>query len=88
VVLVVENDKFDWRGGEESNTSWKKPDSDWGMSFCKSCGSPVPGANDETRTIVPAGFISAGGEKLKVAHHMWVDSIATWGEIGEGLPAF
>ncbi len=82
-VLVVDNDVFEWTGGEEFITSWKKLNADWEMWFCRRCGSPVPGANDESRMFVPAGLISEGGENLKVAHHIWVDSRATWDEIGD-----
>ena len=32
---------------------------------------------------VPAGLITVGDEGLKVAHHIWVDSKATWDEIGD-----
>lgn len=82
-VLIVDNDKFEWIRGEEFISSWRKPDADWEMWFCQRCGSPVPGVNDETRTFVPAGLISDGGENLKVAHHIWVDSKAIWDELGE-----
>lgn len=82
-VLVVDNEKFEWTSGEDFIGSWKKPDADWEMSFCRRCGSPVPGPNDEARTFVPAGLISDGDKNLKVAHHIWVDSRATWDEPGD-----
>ena len=82
-VVVVNNDRFAWTGGEELVSSWKKPDADWEMWFCRRCGSPVPGVNDETQMFVPAGLISNGGENLAVAHHIWVDSRAVWDEIGD-----
>jgi hypothetical protein len=34
-VVVVDNADFRWSRGEEYVTSWKKPDADWQMSFCK-----------------------------------------------------
>jgi len=82
-VLVVDNETFEWTGGTEFIASWKKPGADWEMSFCSRCGSPVPGANDDTRTFVPAGLIVEGGEHLRVAHHIWVDSRAAWDELGD-----
>lgn len=81
-VLVVESESFEWTGGKEFISSWKKPGADWEMSFCRRCGSPLPGPNDEGRTFVPAGLISDGDEKLKIAHHIWVDSRASWDELG------
>lgn len=83
-VLVVDNERFEWLSGKERINSWKKPDADWEMSFCRVCGSPVPGANDEARTFVPAGLIGNGDENLRVAHHIWVDSKASWDVIGDG----
>jgi len=82
-VVVVDNDKFQWVSGEDLITSWKKPDADWQMWFCRVCGSPVPGINDESRMFVPAGLITEGGESLTVKHHIWADSKAVWDEIGD-----
>jgi hypothetical protein len=82
-VVVVGNDKFRWTRGEELINTWRKPGHDWQTWFCRQCGSPLPGANDELRMFVPAGSISEGGEGLEVIHHIWVDSKAPWDEIGD-----
>jgi hypothetical protein len=82
-VVLINNKAFRWLRGENQIASWKKPNSDWQCWFCRVCGSPVPGANDASRTFVPAGLISTGGEDLKVAHHIWVGSKAVWDEIGD-----
>lgn len=82
-VVIVNSDAFRWIRGEELITCWKKPDADWQTWFCRTCGSPVPGINDESRMFVPAGTISEGGESLRVIHHIWVDSKAVWDEIGD-----
>ena len=82
-VMVVDNAAFRWLRGEDQVTSWKKPDADWAMSFCRTCGSPVPGQNDESRMFVPAGLIMEGGESLRVTHHIFVDSKAAWDVIGD-----
>lgn len=81
-VIVIDNSLFRWLRGEDQIATWKKPDADWQGWFCRTCGSPLPGANDPARTFVPAGLISDGGESLKVAHHIWVGSKAAWDEIG------
>ena len=82
-VMVVDNGAFRWLGGEAQVTSWKKPDADWEIWFCRTCGSPVPGRNDEARMFVPAGLIVEGGESLEGTHHIFVDSRASWDEIGD-----
>ncbi len=82
-VVVVDNAAFRWTRGEEQIATWKKPDADWQFWFCRVCGSSLPGANDEARMFIPAGLISEGGEALRVMHHIWVDSKASWDEIGD-----
>lgn len=82
-MVVIENQAFRWRSGEDQIATWKKPDADWQTWFCRNCGSPVPGINDEARMFVPAGSLSQGGESLTVKHHIWVDSKAVWDEIGD-----
>jgi len=81
--VVIDNDTFRWIRGKEQIATWKKPDADWQTWFCRACGSPLPGENDESRMYVPAGLISDGGEALRVAHHIWVESKAAWDEIGD-----
>lgn len=82
-VVVISNSDFRWVRGEKLINTWHKPEHDWKTSFCKNCGSPLPGVNDESRMYVPVGLISEGDENLKVAHHIWVGSKATWDEIGD-----
>jgi len=82
-VLLVPNEQLRWLSGEDSIATWKKPDADWQTWFCRICGAPVPGENDPAKMFVPAGSIIEGGEALKVAHHIWVDSRAVWDEIGD-----
>ena len=82
-VVVVENDRFKWTHGADNITTWKKPGADWECAFCSTCGSSLPVANDSLRTAVPVGLIFEGGEALRVAHHIWVDSKAVWDEIGD-----
>lgn len=82
-VVVVDKADFRWLGGEDNIASWTKPGADWQTWFCRTCGSPLPGINDDKRMFVPAGLISEGGESLAVIHHIWVDSRAPWDEIGD-----
>lgn len=82
-VVIVANERFRWTSGEENISSWSKPGADWAMSFCRTCGSPLPGADDNENMFLPAGLIHEGGERLAVAHHIWVDSRAVWDEIGD-----
>ena len=82
-VVVISNNNFSWVRGEELIKTWNKTGHDWQTSFCQNCGSTLPGVNDDSRMYVPAGLITEGDENLKIAHHIWVDSKATWDEIGD-----
>ena len=82
-VVIVDNDLFRWTQGNNTIAFWEKPGAEWHTSFCRVCGSSLPGINDESRMYVPAGLITEGGESLKVAHHIWVESKAVWDEIGD-----
>lgn len=82
-VLVVDKAAFRWVRGEKLVGRWSKPDADWEASFCSRCGSALPGPNDEARMFIPAGSIDEGGENLKVAHHIFVESRAAWDVIGD-----
>ena len=82
-VTLIDNSAIRWLRGEGQIASWKKPGADWECWFCRVCGSPLPGSNDTSRTFVPVGLISEGGQGLRVAHHIWVGSKAAWDEIGD-----
>ena len=82
-VALCAASEFRWLRGEELVTHWQKPDGEWEASFCSRCGSALPGPNDKSRVFIPVGTIAEGGEKLRVAHHIFVDSRAGWDEIGD-----
>lgn len=82
-VVVVPNEQFRWVRGQDHIVMWEKPGTTWQTWFCRVCGSPVPGRNDPKRMFAPAGSITHGGDSLRVAHHIWVGSKATWDEIGD-----
>ncbi|GAA0479655.1 GFA family protein [Parasphingorhabdus litoris] len=80
-VSIVPNEKFRWSAGQEQIACWEKPDADWQSWFCRNCGSALPGRNDERNMFIPVGLLDARVDNLKVAHHIWVESKASWDEI-------
>ncbi len=82
VVAVVPNAAFGWVTGEDQVHTWSHPDCDWHSAFCPSCGSALPGRNDENTMFIPAGSLSRGAEKARICDHIWVGSKASWDEIG------
>ena len=85
-VVVFPNEAFKLLRGAENITQWSKPDADWQSWFCKTCGSALPGKNDDANMYAPAGLITEGGENLKVAQHFFVGSKAEWEDIGGDAP--
>jgi len=82
-VALVAADKFNWSKGADQITYWSKPGHDWHTNFCKSCGSPLPGENDDANMYIPVGSLTTGYENLNVAHHIWVNSKADWEVIAD-----
>lgn len=82
-VLLLANADFRWLRGEDQISVWDKPDGAWQAHFCRNCGSAVPGHNTDGTTYIPAGSISNGEQHLRVAHHVFVDSRASWDVIGD-----
>ena len=82
-VAIVNGNKFNWTKGKDNINYWAKPGHEWHTSFCKTCGSPLPGENDDINMYIPVGSLTSGHENLKVAHHIWVESKASWEEIGD-----
>ncbi len=82
-VVVVPNEHFRWTAGQDQITAWTKPDSAWETWFCRSCGSRVPGRNDDARIFVPAGLLGRDADDLSVLHHIFVGSKAGWDAIGD-----
>lgn len=82
-VVIVDNHAFHWKAGREFIATWKKPGHDWQIWFCRVCGAQLPGENDKARMFIPAGSITEGGENLRVIHHIWVGSKASWDDIGD-----
>lgn len=82
-VVVVPNACFRWTCDAGAVRTWPKPGHDWAAHFCGVCGSPAPGPNDEARMFIPVGLLSQGADELAVAHHIFVDSKASWEVIGD-----
>ena len=83
-VVVFRTADFRWLGGEDQISHWKKPDAEWHIGFCRTCGSPLPAENDGDTMFAPAGLIKEGGDELTVKAHMFVGSKARWHKIGDG----
>jgi hypothetical protein len=82
-VVIVGNGNFNWTRGRDQLSFWSKPEHDWHNYFCNVCGSSMPGENDGDQMYIPVGTLTSGHENLKVAHHLHVNSKASWEKIGD-----
>jgi len=82
-VVIVPNKEFTWVEGQIFIQKWIKPNHDWETSFCRDCGSPLPGRNDEAAFYIPVSLLEIENQTLKVSHHLFVDSKAPWEEIAD-----
>ncbi|MFS1525855.1 GFA family protein [Microbulbifer sp. 2304DJ12-6] len=82
-VAVVANKTFAWIKGQDQISYWSKPGHEWHTYFCQVCGTAVPGENDAESMYLPVGTLTSGCENLRVAHHLYVHSKASWEEIGD-----
>jgi len=82
-VAIVSKKDFKWSKGKNKSRVWSKPQHDWKTRFCVVCGSSVPGENDKQHMYVPVGLLSTDTSALKVVHHLYVGSKASWEDIGD-----
>lgn len=82
-VIIVANNCLRWLRGEDQIRVWFKPRADWQSSFCGTCGSALPVANDDEQVAIPVGLLDDAEGKLSVAAHIWVGSKAKWDNIGD-----
>ena len=84
-VVIVPNADFQWVSGEACRRVWRKPNADWESNFCATCGSAIPGRNDDNQMFVPAGLLPRD-ITLTVAQHVFVGSKADWVAISDDAP--
>ena len=82
-VVMTDSDSFRWTNGENLISTWQKPIGDWQTSFCKQCGSTLPGQNGPDSMYIPAGLLKDHSLELKVSHHIFTESKASWDIIGD-----
>ncbi|WP_029057040.1 GFA family protein [Stappia stellulata] len=83
---------IEWRTGQERVKTYRVPDSRHEKSFCRDCGSALPGLQmDGTLLVVPAGSLDSDIGMRPTAHICcasradWDDNLETVPRI-DGLP--
>lgn len=86
-AMFVERSQFRWVRGLDKVSSYRTA-TGYRSDFCSGCGSTVPHLmGNTTHFWVPAGLIEGSLESQVVAH-LYVDSKATWDDIGGGGERF
>jgi hypothetical protein len=86
-VIAVRVERFRWLAGEDQLHTFNLP-SGWGVTRCRTCGSPAPRATpDGARVWVPAGALDVDPGP-RVAGHIFVGSKPSWDMIGDDAPQF
>lgn len=76
-----------WSSGKEAVTSFTLPGTAHRKSFCKVCGSAVPGVEDSGDVLVPAGSLDTAIVTRPTAN-IFNASRARWEADIEGAPGF
>ena len=85
---VCSRASFMWTQGEERLAEYRMP-SGYRRTFCRTCASPLPLFVEGTEYVwLPAGALEGADLDLRVTHHIFVGSKASWFEIADGLPQF
>jgi hypothetical protein len=86
-TIVVPETDFEWTAGEELRRVFTRP-TGWKTTFCATCGSPLPQTlRGYAAYWVPAGLLDDDPGPV-VGGHIFVDSRASWDEIGGNAPQF
>jgi len=88
--LVALASAFRWTRGEDLITTYEAPllrePPPYRNSFCRICGSPVPGPLDGTPFVVVRAGVLDGEPDTRPFRHIFVSQQATWHAITDDLP--
>jgi hypothetical protein len=86
-VLLPSTRSFRWVQGEDLAQEWERL-SGRGKTFCRVCGSPLPGLHRSGKVFwVPAGILD-DDPGTRIEQHIFVGSKAPWDEIPGGAPQY
>jgi hypothetical protein len=85
--LMTGKGELEWLAGEDLLQTYTRP-TGWRTTFCRSCGSPAPNLHPSGGAYwVPAGLLD-DDPGVGVEMHIFVDSKASWDEIGGSAVQF
>lgn len=89
-VFYAATNSFCWIKGEDNIGTYEVPGQNgWRSSFCRTCGSPTPHADRDSKIFfIPAGLLDDDPGFRGYAAHIHVGSKAPWVCITDGAPQF
>jgi len=85
--LFANSDDVHWIQGADLRESYSLPDANFRHTFCRVCGSTVPGSGEHRRLGIPAAALD-DDPRAKNRIHIFCGSKAPWFELTDSLPAF
>lgn len=85
--LFSHSAKLVWQSGEEAVVSFNLPGTRHNKSFCKLCGSALPGNQIAGLLVVPAGCLDTE-VAISPTAHIFSSGKAAWDEDLEAVPKF
>ncbi len=77
---------FKWLQGQEALSRYESV-KDWGLCFCKQCGTTLCGMHKDDVHGVTLGSVD-GDPGIQIGMHIHVDSKAPWDHIGGEAPQY
>jgi hypothetical protein len=90
--LAARREAFRWLRGEDLISRYEAPllrePPPYRKSFCRICGSPLPGELEGTDFVVMLAGILDEGADTRPFRHIFVKEAAPWDAISDELPKF
>ena len=89
-VFYARTDQLRWLQGKDLIRTYLVPNGNgWCSTFCGTCGSPVPHADNAAKIyFVPAGLMDDDPGHRGYAAHIFVGSKAPWANITDDAPQY
>lgn len=83
---LADAESFTWLSGE-SNLQHYVSQQDWGLAFCRTCGTTLCGTHRDAVHGVTLGSVN-GDPGVEIQAHIFVGSKAPWDHIGGDAPQY
>lgn len=83
---LADAESFSWVGGSENLQRYCSQE-EWGLAFCKTCGTTICGTHQDKVHGIALGTVN-GDPGVEIEAHIFVGSKAPWDHIGGPAPQF